>query len=103
MEITTGIKEETYTSKFKGHLNIGIEEDNLISIFKDVLKSNLEQLESGGTWGHFEFNFKFLKFGGTLENLNFGGTLVNLLGGTVGAHLGEPLGPKNRAAPLDIE
>ena len=38
-----------------------------------------------------------------LENSESGGTLVNLLGGTVGAHPGEALRPKNRAAPLDIE
>ena len=30
-------------------------------------------------------------------------TLVNLLGGNVGAGLGEPLGPADRAAPLDTE
>ena len=30
-------------------------------------------------------------------------TLVNLLRGTVGAGPGEPLGPTDRAAPLDFE
>ena len=69
-------------SKFKGHLNIGILKGKLnkkqkkvnIRILKGFPKSNL----------------------GNLEKLEYGGTLVNLLWGTVGAHLGEPLGVTER-------
>ena len=100
------------TSKFQGHLVNGNLKDNLslliqwtfqnrtlniietsefkVRIVKAFPKSNLGNAEK-------------LEPGGTLGNVNVGGTLVNLIGGRVGAHPGEPLGPKNRAVPLDIE
>ena len=59
--------------------------------FKEIAQSN------------FKGQFYFWKLGGTLGNVESGGTLGNLLGGTVGAHLGEPLGAQDRAAPLETE
>ena len=60
-------------------------------MFKEIAKSNLKG------------KFNVWKLWGTLENFESGGTLGNLLGGTVGAHLGEPLGAQDRAAPLETE
>ena len=51
----------------------------------------------------FKGNFNFGKVGGTLGNFESGGTLEKLLGGTVGAHPGEPLGASTIAPPLYIE
>ena len=53
----------------------------------------LKNVEYGGTLGQFESNFILGEFGETSGKIKSGGTLGNLLGRTVGAGPGEPLGP----------